>query len=595
MPHQAICNALLVSAPAMLRPVLRRTFGYDEIDEIYSSVSGDGRTFVSNLLGQLSIRVRFSDADRSRIPCSGPAIVVANHPTGILDGAALLEAVRAIRSDVKLLANGLLAGIPELESTVIPLDLASEAGLARSRNASAIRAAIEHLDSGGLLIVFPAGEVARLDWRTATVVERPWQSGVARLLRLAANRRPELKIVPAWVGARASRAFRVAGALNDTLRIAMLPRELLKARGSETFIRAGHAVDTKRFATSDDESTLTYLRWRTELLGARKDFKSNTRKPLSARLARRQEALVAAQPVSAMRAEIAALPLDRTLATGDGLTAMVATAGEIPTVLREIGRLRELTFRGAGEGTGRALDVDRYDEHYTHLFLWNEAAGEIAGAYRLVGTDTARAAGLYTAELFEYGEAFLDRMGPALELGRSFVRTEYQRGFAPLLLLWKGIGKFVARNPRYRVLFGPVSVSNDYHSLSRDLIVSYLQRAAALTEWLGYVRARTPFRRRSDQAEFAPAPLDLDQLSDLVSDIEGDGRSVPVLLRQYLKLGGRLLGFNVDPGFSDALDGLIVVDLMRTERKLLDRYLGKSEAAEFLAFQKGQTCIERAS
>jgi putative hemolysin len=176
-------------------------------------------------------------------------------------------------------------------------------------------------------------------------------------------------------------------------------------------------------------------------------------------------------------------------------------------------------------------------------------------------------------------------MGPALELGRSFVRPEYQRGFAPLLLLWKGIGKFVARNPRYKVLFGPVSISNRYQSISRELMVSFLERRASLREWMGLVRRRNPFR--GPRLLMPAADFDLEDLSDAVSDLEPDGAGVPVLLRQYLKLGGRLLAFNVDPDFADALDGLIVVDLTRTEPKLLARYLGKSEAAQFLAFQKG--------
>jgi putative hemolysin len=399
-----------------------------------------------------------------------------------------------------------------------------------------------------------------------------------------------------FVGARPSRLFQAASALNAAARLALMPRELLEARGSETEIRAGHPVPATRFAQSSDDDVLAHLRWRTELLGARQNFKARTRKPLRSRpTGRSQEPVIAAQSVERMRAEICALPPDRTFGTADGLAVIMANAGEIPTVLREIGRLREITFRAAGEGTGRAIDLDQYDGHYCHLFLWNETKGEVAGAYRISGTDTARATCLYTAQLFEYSDAFLDRMGPALELGRSFVRPEYQRGFAPLLLLWKGIGKFVARNPRYRVMFGPVSVSNDYHALSRELIVGYLERYATLTEWLGDVRARTPFRRRSKASEFSPEQLDLEEISALVSDIEGDGRGVPVLLRQYLKLGGRLLGFNVDPDFSDALDGLIVVDLLRTERKLLDRYLGKAEAAEFLAFQKGQTCMAKVS
>ena len=177
-------------------------------------------------------------------------------------------------------------------------------------------------------------------------------------------------------------------------------------------------------------------------------------------------------------------------------------------------------------------------------------------------------------------------MGPALELGRSFVRAEYQKSFAPLLLLWKGIGKYVARNPRYKVLFGPVSISNQYQSISRRLMVSFLERHALLKDWAQLISVRNPFAaaRSNDLPE---SGFDIEDLSDVVSDIEPARAGVPVLLRQYLKMGGKLLGFNVDPNFSNALDGLILVDLTKTGPKLLERYLGKDEATKFLAFHKG--------
>jgi len=294
-----------------------------------------------------------------------------------------------------------------------------------------------------------------------------------------------------------------------------------------------------------------------------------------------------------MEREVAGLPDCDRLATSGELSAYLAGAQEIPAVLREIGRLRELTFRAAGEGTGRSIDLDTFDSHYLHLFIWNESKREIVGAYRLAGTDTVRGKfgirGLYTGTLFKYGDEFLDRMGPALELGRSFVRTEYQKGFAPLLLLWKGIGKFVARNPQYKVLFGPVSISNQYQSTSRRLMVSFLERYVSLKEWAGLVSSRNPFRSCDTQRHGLPdAVVDLDDLSAAVSDLEPSRAGLPVLLRQYLKLGGKLLGFNLDPQFANALDGLIVVDLTKTEPKLLERYLGKHEAAQLLAFHRGK-------
>jgi len=263
-------------------------------------------------------------------------------------------------------------------------------------------------------------------------------------------------------------------------------------------------------------------------------------------------------------------------------------------VLREVGRLREITFRAAGEGTGKPLDLDEFDNYYLHLFVWHTRKQELVGAYRLARTDAVRrqhgAGGLYTATLFRFGDPFLERLGPALELGRSFIRQEYQKGFAPLLLLWKGIGTFVARNPRYKILFGPVSISNQYQALSRELMISFLEKYTMLRDWSGLVRNRRGLRERWLKGPLRPAlpatGFDVEDLSALVGDIEQKPAGVPVLLRQYLRLGGKLLGFNVDPKFADALDGLILVDLTKTEPKLLERYLGKNEATTFLEFQK---------
>jgi putative hemolysin len=289
---------------------------------------------------------------------------------------------------------------------------------------------------------------------------------------------------------------------------------------------------------------------------------------------------------SLLAREVATLPEASCLARQGSLEAHIASAAQIPNLLAEIGHLREVTFRAEGEGTGNETDLDLFDQHYLHLFLWNPGAREVAGAYRLVPTADARArygvAGLYTATLFEYNEDFLDRLGPAIELGRSFVRIEYQRSFAPLLLLWKAIGAWVASHPDCRTLFGPVSISARYRLDSRSLIVRWLERWASWPDLGRLVRERNPFRAADPEP-----PAGFDEMARMVAEMEPDGAGVPVLLRQYLKLGGRLLGFNVDPAFSGVIDGLIVVDLLRTEPRLLSRYLGVEEAARFLNHHRG--------
>jgi len=264
-----------------------------------------------------------------------------------------------------------------------------------------------------------------------------------------------------------------------------------------------------------------------------------------------------------------------------------ARALDLPAVLPEIGRLRELTFRLAGEGSGLSRDLDRFDETYRHLFVWERHRREIAGAYRVGATDeiTANAgvAGLYTRTLFDYDETLLERIGPALELGRAFVQPDYQRDFSPLLLLWKGISRLVAREPRYRRLFGVVSISDHYASMSRQLLLKFLQTTRFDRDLGRLVKAKhPPAPLRSNFVESTTVER-VEDVSALVRSIETDGKDMPVLLRQYLKLNARLLGFSVDPSFGNVLDGLVVVDLGDVEPTILSRYMGRSEASAFLA------------
>jgi putative hemolysin len=276
------------------------------------------------------------------------------------------------------------------------------------------------------------------------------------------------------------------------------------------------------------------------------------------------------------------------LAEADGLEVHLAPARQIPNVLREIGRLREVTFRQAGEGTGGAIDLDSFDSHYQHLFIWNREKREVAGAYRLGPTPDILPAhgieGLYSSTLFRYDPELFRRTGPAIELGRSFVRAEYQRHFQPLLLLWKGICRYVLSHPCCRVLFGPVSISDDYTSASRDLLVTFLESQQD-RELAALVKPRRPYRAKWIAGRLRDTVgrllKDIEELSDPIADVEGNGKGVPVLIRQYLRVGGRILGFNLDPAFH-TLDALVLVDLLQTPPALLARYMSKSGAADFL-------------
>ena len=283
--------------------------------------------------------------------------------------------------------------------------------------------------------------------------------------------------------------------------------------------------------------------------------------------------------------EVAHLPTESLLVESGTFQVFLAEASQVPATLQEIGRLRAVTYRAIGEGTGRQLDLDVFDDQYLHLFSWERERQQIVGAYRIGRTDRIMAtdgvAGLYTRTLFRYDERLIARLSPALELGRSFVRAEYQKNYNALLLLWKGIGQFVVRHPQYRVLFGPVSISSRYSDSSHRLLLAFLQQNHLDRDLAAFVDAINP--RVVNPAPMPVIPRSVDEANRLVSEAEADGKGVPILLRQYLRLNAKLLGFNVDPQFGDALDALMMVDLTAVDAAILNRYMGRPEAAQFLA------------
>lgn len=515
----------------------------------------------------LQLDVDLPDGDLARVPTKGATIVVAEHPTGAMEGLLLLATLLRHRPDVKVLANRWLRRLPALAELVIPVDVHGD------DNTSALRASLRHLRAGGALLAFPAGEVARRPWLGRKPREGRWQATFAGLQRIA-----EAPVVPVHVGARNPRWIERLGMLHPSAPTALLPRALLTQRGAKVTVRIGHSIaasQLERFG-GDDGERADYLRLRTEIL-ARRVVAS----PRSVVAPRSLTPLATRGCAQRLAAEIAALPADSLLLTSNGLQVFCAPADQLPHTLAEIARLREHTFRAAGEGSGRAADRDDFDAHYRHLFVWDEGAREIVGSYRLGLSDEllrdGDASRLYTAGFYDYAPKFWQRLSPAIELGRAFVTPERQRSFAPLLLLWRGIGAFVARHPRYRHLFGTVSIAADHHVTSVRLMVDHLRSHCLARELAPLVRSRRPWRAaRADQRSLrwrAPQIASLPDVSAMVRELETNRSGVPVLMEQYLKLGARLLGVNVDTEFQ-TIDALVLVDLLLTPPHLLQRYLG---------------------
>ena len=528
----------VAAIPGVLRWPVETALGISTIRRLYRRVQQDQRdapeSFERRVLRTLDISPHATESDLGRIPASGAVVIAGNHPHGALDGLLLLDVVRRVRPDVRVLANRLLDRIPELHDSCFFVD-PFDGPEAAARSRAGLRAAHLWLRNGGALAIFPAGEVGHT-WVNGSLVEGAWKATFERLAHASGAR-----IVPTFIEGQNSRLFYAAGRVHPWLRTALLGRELLKKRGQTISVRIGGQNE--------------------------------------------------------IASEIARLDDRACLVESGPFQVFCATADAIPSTLLEIGRLRETTFRAAGEGTGRTLDLDRFDESYLHLFAWDRGTQRIVGAYRIGRTDRiagkAGVHGLYTRTLFRYDERLLTRLGaPALELGRSFVRAEYQKNYNALLLLWRGIGAFVAQNPQYRFLFGPVSISARYTDTSHAMLVEFLRQNHLDRGLADLVDAITPARLAQPQGGVVPGSID--EVNRLIAASERDGKGVPVLLRQYLKLNARLLGVNVDRDFAEALDALMLVDLLDVSPAILHRYLGKSGAATFHAAHERAGAIRAA-
>lgn len=576
--------------------LVRRILHLDGLNDLYRDVmqKADSVPFADRVLGEMHITYTLTKSDLSRIPRTGPLVVVANHPYGGIEGIILSSIVLSARADAKIMANQLLGriGADEFRRTCIFVDPFGGKGSVVN-NVRPLRKAVRWVREGGALGIFPAGEVSHLRLGMGRIADPEWAPAVAGIIRMT-----KASVLPVFFDGFNGPLFQLLGLLHPCLRTILLPREMLNKRNRRIAVRIGKPMDYDKLRKlGDDSDMMKYLRFRTYLLKNRKDEENGVRREILP-AGPIFKPIVRPQPAHHLRLELAGLPPDQLLVDTKDYAVYRASAEQIPDILNEIGRLREITFRQAGEGTGKSIDLDRHDEFYTHLFLWDKRSAEIAGGYRLGLTETILPhfgkSGLYTTSLFDFQNRFFDAIGPAIELGRSFVRLEHQKSFQPLMLLWKGIGCFVSEHPNCRTLFGPVSINSSYHSISRSLIVAYAGKTNQAGELSRMVRGRHPFVKRNPaerkNLKTACSLLEnIQDLSEIISDIEADRKGIPILLKHYMKLGGELLAFSIDRNFSDVLDALIVVDLRRTDPKILDRYMGRDAAGAFIGYHRGSS------
>lgn len=582
-------------------PLLGQLLGIHSLNRIYREVHArladaeHDPAFFMKTLRVMRTSVEIDAECFERFPADGPLIVIANHPYGGIDGVAMGALLASARRDCKLMGNFLLSRIDGMRGSMISVDPFEREGSARS-NLAGMREALQWLRGGGCLGVFPAGEVSAFNWRSLSVVDRDWSPHVVPLaLRTGAT------VLPMYFEGRNRLFFQLAGLLHPRLRTLLLAREFCNMQDSVLRVRIGRPIPPELLKLMGDSRVTTdYLRLQAYALqqpSAEKKPVPGIKLPFrAARSSRKLQPIAPAQLKHRLRREIEGLPESDCLVDHGNFRVFCTEAARIPHCLREIGRLREETFRSVGEGTGEAADLDAFDEYYSHLFMWDAGMERVVGAYRIGLVDRIveerGKQGLYTAKLFKFRGGFLEKLGPALELGRSFISLDYQKKHASLALLWRGIGEYVVRNPRYKTLFGPVSITNSYDNLSKDLMVHYLREHNFDEELSVLVQARKPPKAKKTMRGISLKGMgeslgSVGAVSAVVSGIEEDKKGIPVLLRHYLKLNGNLLSFNVDPAFSDVIDGLILVDLMKTDPKVLQRYMGKDGYGLFRRFHCG--------
>ncbi len=579
---------------------LEHIMAFPELNAIYArAAAADGdKIFMDRVLEAMHIAYDISEKDLERIPKEGPVVTVANHPFGAVEGVILGSLLRRIRPDFKIMGNYFLGLIPDIRDDIIFVDNMGADG-SQSKNIRPLKESLRCLKDGHMLSIFPAGEVSSLNIRNRHISDPAWSPMVARIIRKA-----EVPVLPIYFQGCNSALFQLLGLVHPRLRTVLLPREFRNMQHRRLQVTVGSIIPFKKLAKMhSDMEMMSYLRLRTYLLKQRIGStppRKLVRIPLPKRTTAPAE--VHFEPVAppvdvlALNAEIQALPEKSLLLTSGDYEVRFAHTSAIPLLLQEIGRLREMTFREVGEGTGKSIDLDRFDAYYEHLFIWNAAKKEVVGAYRIGRTDKIIRAhgveGLYTSTLFTYKNSLFERLGPALEMGRSFVRPEYQKGYAPLLLLWKGISLFILQRPKYKILFGPVSISNEYSSISKELMVRYLKAHNSFSTYSKLVKPKTPPKlknlKRHQIREFRDCFKDMDDVTEAISDLESEFRGIPVLLKQYLKLNGKVLTFNVDSDFQNCLDGLIIVDVLTTPRRILANYMGKENVEQFHAYHENR-------
>ena len=554
----------IVSAVMRLAKINKVNDLYDKIKDL------EGQEFFDKLLGELNVKYLAFQEDLAKIPKTGPFILVSNHPLGALDGVIMCKILTEIRPDFKVMGNFLLTKIKPMEPYVISVNPFEKRKEAYS-SMSGMREALKHLSEGGCLGIFPAGEVSNKNNEYNEILDKEWQEPALKLIKKA-----QVPVVPMYFHAKNSKLFYNVSKIHPDLQTLMIPAEMVNKREKPIKIRIGRPVTPKILNEYETPKELgEFLRKKVYMMKSYFEDRKSVAEFLKVKnlnISPKEEVVVQNIIDETPLAEILAdrenvrKTEGKMLFSNGDYEVYFTKFDEIPAMMREIGRQRELTFRAVGEGTNLPFDLDEYDKHYHHLILWDNVAQKIAGAYRMaLGSEVMKNYGIkgfYTNSLFDFDQELQPFFKKVIEMGRAYISIEYQQKPLPLFLLWRGIVHVCLRNPEHKFLMGGVSISNRFSDFSKSLMIEFMRSHYFDPVVAQYVHPKNDYKvylsERDKSLFFEGLDDDLNKFDKLIDDFEPEMR-LPVLIKKYIKQNAKVVAFNVDPNFNDAIDGLMYI------------------------------------
>jgi len=538
----------------------------------HRAYSENGLEFIEKAFQEFGITYEVDAKELENIPKEGAFITVSNHPFGGIDGLMLIKTLAEKRSDFKVMANFLLEKIDPIKDYLLSVNPFEELK-GRKSSFQGIKNAIQHLEKGSPVGIFPAGEVSTYHKESKVSLDRQWQNSVIRIILQA-----KVPVIPVYFTGTNSKIFHLLGKINPLLRTARLATELFNKKKQTLRMRVGKPIafkDLEEFDSADQVGR--FLRAKTYSLGSTLQVKKSLfKRPIKLK---KPKQIVDAIPKEVLKNEVEGVSSDYLVQNQGKFSLYIAPHTSIPNLLLEIGRLREITFRETGEGTNKKIDLDEYDLYYHHLFIWDNDNDRLVGGYRMAKgkeiMDIYGVNGFYINTLFKITEEFHPYLEKSIELGRSFIIKEYQKTPIPLLLLWRGIWYYLLSHPEYKYLTGPVSISNEISNFSKSLLIEYIKSNFFDRELSQYIKPRKRFKPDFGVVDanliLEKAHNNINYFDKYIEEIETSKMKIPVLLKKYLKQNAKILGFNIDPKFNNSLDGLIFLALNDIPQAMVDR------------------------